>query len=58
MNLATLLCQRKTKKGHKSRSFWSEMLPGGPNFRLGDQEKNISKDAFKKSLSIILVKTF
>ena len=29
------------KNGHKSRSFWSEMRPGGPYFRLGDQEKYI-----------------
>ena len=31
---------QKTKKGHKSRCFWSEMRQGGPYFRLlGDQEK-------------------
>ena len=42
MNIATLLSQKKTKNGHKSRSFWSEMRPGGPYFRLGDQEKIFS----------------
>ena len=41
MNLATLLSRKKQKKDHKSRSFWSEMRPGEPYFRLGDQEKCI-----------------